>query len=239
MLFNDGNAEEATPHFEQAAEEEPNNGYILFERGRCSLVLNNAEAAKEDLEKAWDTIGVEPVDLTRTVSLPAIWAEAMLRLEQPGPIIERLDELAAPARGLSKMCEVYALALAMANRLDEAEDFIYAAAAKFERHDGFPHMMAGVLNRKGDWEGAIRALETTVGPSCGTGGCAPRAKHIPSLRDLIALYLANDKDLDRAGELLMHLEGALGVNMTKDDFALFVVCMRSGVITRPLPKPKP
>jgi len=225
LAMNSGALDKAKPALD-ALVEEHDEALIRLERARCALMMDDAAAAREDLERVWPALGDDPIDLGDSLSAPALWAEAMLRLEQPEPVIERLAALADPAAGRQQLTLFFGLALDKAERGDEAVDHWAAAARKFETNPLFPMHLAQALDRLGEWAEAVQVMEKSVAPSCASGSCATKPKHPPSIRVLIALYLKQKAKPDRAAELLMYLEQAMGPRMTREDFLLAAECYR-------------
>jgi hypothetical protein len=105
-------------------------------------------------------------------------------------------------------------------RDEELHPFLIKAATKFELVREFPLRLARLLERGGDWQRAMQCLEGVVLPSCSGGQCGPGGKHPASIRALIGLYLTHDVQLKRVGELLGHLEQALGGKLAAADYRL-------------------
>ncbi len=219
LAMNSGDTAAAKSMLDALAEQSDEPIY-RFERARCALMLGDAAAARADLEAVWPALGDDPVDLADHQSVPALWADALLRLGDAAPVADKLEPLADPALGREQLAFHYGAALIACQRHEEAVSHFAAARKKFEGNPLFPLMLAQALDHLDDWSSAVQCLEKSVGPSCAAGTCAIVPKHPPSIRMLIALYLKQNTRLDRAGELLMHLEQGAGGNMTRQDLLL-------------------
>lgn len=218
--FNNGDVDHAIEVYEGLMAELPNNSVLQFERGRCCLFKGEFEQARDLLEKAWSAFGDDFLDEAQSLSVPLLWADAMLALEKPNDVVLKLEPLADPRDGRPLVSQVYALALEAAGRLEEAKKFLVKAGSRFDRMPNFPFLLARVMEQMGDWQGAINVLESKVGPKCAGGSCGPNQKHPASMRMLIALYLEHKQNLSAAGDLLMHLESALKGNLSRSDLLM-------------------
>ena len=120
----------------------------------------------------------------------------------------------------------YVTALEHANRREEAIELLAPARKAFPGNPWFPYHLARNLDELGDGEEAAEVLEKSVAPSCATGACAAPPKHIPSIRYLIALYLGQQREPERARELLDHLEQGLQGNLQAEDLRLLAAFHR-------------
>lgn len=222
--LNEGRLEEARAVLERLADEDPADAVRRFERGRCRLHDGEYQAAREDLEAVWETLGDEPVDHAQTLSVPGLWAEAMIGLEKTGELLERLDGVADPSHGDPGLCGLYALALLKEEKLEEAERFLVQASSVFDRNPLFPFHLAELLKRQGRTAEAIDCLETSVKPSCSPGVCGQVPKHLPSLRLLARLHLDEGRSPKRVQELLDHISMALGGELGREDYLMTAEC---------------
>ena len=218
--LNEGRLEGALAALDELVEERREDPVIRFERGRCRLLLGDASGAASDFETVWEALGAAPVDLAGELSVPALWAEAMLAQGEAELVIGRLKTLAEPAAGYPTLTARYAESLLAAARNDEARELLVAAARRFPSQSIFPYHLARALVRLDDRPAAIDCLEAAIAPSCASGHCAKPAKHLPSLRALASLYLDAGDDIDRAGELLRLVARELRGRLTAEDFAL-------------------
>ncbi len=218
VALNEGRVAEAHESFEELATAGGDDPVILLERGRSRLASGQAEGAAADLEAAWPAFGDQPLDLAGEMSLPALWADAMLTLGRPQPVIERLAELVDPV-ATAPLCERYAQALLQAEQFAEARAFLTSAVVDNPVRPAFAFQLAGTLDGLGERPAAIDCLETAIAPSCATG-CAPRAKHLPSLRALAALYLEDGSHPQRVHELMTLVAQSLGGRLTGRDHSL-------------------
>ena len=217
--LNESRVEEAIEALDALLAGAPGDPVYLLERARCALILDDAEKACDCLEKAWPALGDEDLDLAGSLSVPGLWADAMLRLEKPRSVIERLENLADPTLGREFLCLHYGRALEMDKRLEDAVEHFRLATIKFERKPWFVLHLADALEALGRWQQAIQRLEKFVAPSCASGHCGV-PKHLPSIRRLAGLYLTHRVQPQRAKELLNHVAASLDGNLTREDFML-------------------
>ena len=218
VALNEGRVAEAHEAFEILAASADEDPVVRFERGRSRLAVGDVAGAVPDFEAAWPTFGDGALDLTGELSVPGLWAEAMLALGQPVPVIERLVKLADPIDA-APVSERYAQALMAAERLEDARDFLTAAVAKNPSRDLFAYQLAQTFEQLGERTAAIDCLEIAIAPSC-TTGCAPRQKYLPSFRALVSLYLADESQPERVHELMTVIARALGGRLTSGDHTL-------------------
>ncbi len=220
VQLNEGQVQEALEALEALAESWPEDPVYHLERGRCHLLLGHYEEARRDLEAVWEAFGDEPLDHSRSVSVPGLWAEAMLGLEQPAEVVERLDEVALPQEADPGLCYYYALALMVTKSYDRARSYLLAAITSYPQNPEFPHQLAAALHQGGRTGEAIDTLERAIAPSCSPAGCRRVALHLPSLRSLAGLYLGADGALERVHELLTLIAQAQGGRLAGEDYLL-------------------
>ncbi|MDJ0841472.1 MAG: tetratricopeptide repeat protein [Acidobacteriota bacterium] len=204
----------------------PDDPLIKLEAARCALMRDKPEEARELAEAVWGHFGDESLDLAHMLSVPAVWAEAMLRLEQPEEVSRRLAPIAANDRGNAHLTMLYASSLELSKRLEEAVEVLAPARKAFPGNPWFPFHLARTLDELGDWEEAISCLEASIAPSCAGGSCNRPRKHTPSIRYLIALYLGHQMETERVGELLSHLEEALNGQFQGEDLRMIAAYHR-------------
>lgn len=229
--LNEGRYREAAEVLERLAEAAPSDPVLRFERGRARLAVDDHAGAREDLEAAWPAFGDEPIDLTESMTVPGLWAEAALAGGDAEAVIERLEDLAAPRRNNPELSSLYAQALVAAERWDDARAFLVPAGETFPKRQDLPYLLGRVLHEVGERGLAIRCLESAVAPSCAGGSCARPPLHLPSLRLLTALHLEEaealhgDEDgervvarsLERTRDLLRWIAGAQGGQLAPGD----------------------
>jgi len=220
ILANTGRLAEARALFDQMVADNPTDPVIRFERARCALLQENAEQARQDLDEVARVLGDEPLDLGGSLFVAGLWSEAMLKLEKPAPVVERLQPLTQPDKGPPGLSLLYALALEKTGEIDEAIEVLFRTSRRFDRDPGFPLHIARILAQRGEHERAIDCLEISVAPSCSSGSCMGVAKHAPSLRLLISLYLEHQLKPKRVAELMLHLEQAVGGFRARPDLLL-------------------
>lgn len=226
VSLNKGEVESARSQIIDLLKSHADHPILLLERARCAIVENDAETARDCLERCWHTLGDGNLDDAGTLSVPGLWGEVMLTLQRPEVVIDRLDALAQPNNKRPHLCQIYALALEAANRLEEAKAFLVVAGTSFTRNPNFHFLLARVMEQKGETQGAIDVLERLVGPSCGSGNCGGQIKHPASIRLLVSLYLAHDLNKSRVGDLLLHLEEALQGRLSRQDLMMAAVYHR-------------
>lgn len=218
VAFNEGQTAVAHEAFEALGALSGEDPVVRFERGRSRMAHGDLEGAVTDFETAWQAFGAEPLDLTGELSVPALWADAMLALSKPDPVIERLAELTDPIAA-APLSERYAQALLMTQRFEEARDFLASTLVGNSGRDIFAYLLAEALKNLGERPAAIDCLETAITPSC-TTGCAPRAKFLPSFRALVSLYLEDESHHERVRELMTLVAQTLGGRLTHRDHSL-------------------
>ncbi len=216
--LHEGRLEGALEVLDELASGAPDDPALLLERGRGRLLAGDAAGARADFEAAWETWGDGVLDLAGTLSVPALWAEAMLTLGEAQPVAESLGSLAGEREDLA---EPYARALLSLERYDEASDFLAAAARSFPGDQELPHLLAAARERLGDRSGAIGCLEAAIAPSCAGGSCRRPPKHLASFRTLAGLYLAAEEPaLDRVRDLLTQVAQIRGGRLAAVDHQL-------------------
>lgn len=210
LALHDGRTAEALEALEEAVEELGETPEVRFERARARLVEGNLVGAREDLEAIWESFGDEPLDAAQTLSVPGLWAEAMLELGELEAMVARLDGVADPSYGDPALCARFSRGLVETGDLDRAADFLERCCAAFKRDPGFAFLLSEVLARRDDRSGAIEVLEVSIAPSCAGGSCGAPGKHLPSFRRLVELHLAEGgpENLQRVDSLLNHLAHA-------------------------------
>jgi hypothetical protein len=194
-------------------EKDRGDAILHFERGRCRLLAGDLEGAREDLEVAWEGLGDEPLDSAGSLSVPALWGESMLGLEQYDEMLDRLEPLVDPDSGEEQLILLYSQALMASGSTQRAADLL--AETMSASPGGYPEIsrhLALALDSLGQRPQAIAVLEASIAPSCATGQCAKPPKHLPSFRLLAKLLLddGGEAAVDRAGDLLEQMDRALG-----------------------------
>lgn len=218
--LNEGRLEEALAAFDALAATEPDDPAVRLERGRCRLLSGDPAGAREDFEAAWPALGDRPLDTSGELSVPALWAEAVLAAGEPGTVGDRLAELAGPDGDDPELLALRGRALLEVGEpaaLEEVREVLEAGVGRFPARQDLPYLLAGALRRLGRPDRASATLEAAIAPSCATGSCKKPPLHLPSVRALVALYLDPEGDpeedeegLARAGELLSLLLQARG-----------------------------
>jgi tetratricopeptide (TPR) repeat protein len=202
VALNDGDAEAARTVFERHAAEDPEDPIPRLELGRCQLQAGNHAEARTYFESVWEAFGDEPIDLAGTLSLPSLWADALLGMEEYEPILERMAELARPEEDSPGLSYRFAVAQMNAGRLSDARDFLMRCALVFEGDQDFALLLARVTEELGDRAEAIQVLEQAIAPSCAVGRCGTPAMHTASLRTLARMHLDQGDNPQRAREVL-------------------------------------
>jgi tetratricopeptide (TPR) repeat protein len=208
-----GQPEKALETLDALVDEAPDDPVRRFERGRARLLRADAPGAQEDFEAAWDQWGEIYLDRAGSLSVAGLWAEALLDQKKPEPILERLADVAQPRNGQPDLSLPYAIALVMAEKVEEATAFLGEAIGRFKEPD-FPHLLGQLLVKDDRPDEAVQVLETAIAPSCASGNCAKPPLHVPTARSLIDLYLGREEpseaDLERTETLFTHLAQRLG-----------------------------
>jgi len=209
--LNGNRPEAALPALEELADKDPSDPVLRLERGRCRLAGGDAEGARADLEAAWAELGPQPLDLAGNFSVPGLWAQAMLQLEEPRALVDRISEEApAPEAMDPELRELYAGALLAIGEPEEALDFLGRASNFHPRHQELYRLQAVALRQLDERDEAIAVLEQAIAPSCATGNCARPPFHLPSLHLLATLLFEDPRDLERGVEVLELLVRASG-----------------------------
>lgn len=228
VWLNEGSAEEAWEALEGLTAADPGDPVLRLERGRCRLMLAEPELALEDFEAVWETFGDEPLDVAATISVPTLWAEAMLALKRPAELVERLAAVSDPAEGDIGLCHRYALALVAAEDHQGAETYIQNAREHFPKDPEFPHLLAGLFQAAGRSVDAIDTLEEQIRPACTGPNCSRHPLYIPSVRSLAGLYLDENRNIERARELVELIAVRQGTLRGEDFLLLAEYHERSG-----------
>ncbi|MEM7480398.1 MAG: hypothetical protein AAF481_04435 [Acidobacteriota bacterium] len=209
--LNEGRFAEASAGFEDLVAADPGDPVLRLERGRCRLATGEAAGAREDFDIAWETFGDTPLDRAGDLSVPRLWTEAALEAGDSEAVVERLADplLENPANSGPELAELFGVALLNLERLDEARDFLAAAAQQYPRTPAFPYLLARALEALELKDQAVACLETAIAPSCASGNCSKPPLHLPSTRALARLYLDQEPpNLARADQLLGLIYGA-------------------------------
>lgn len=218
--LNEGRAEEALAAFDDLVARNGSDAVLHFERGRARLMLEQWQGAREDFEAAWSQLGDEPVDRAGDLMPPALWGEAALGTGDAAAVLDRLRQLAKPEAGWPNLIHLYSRALLEEERFEEARDHLAAAHRHYPRRQDFSHGLASVLERLGERALAIRVLEVAVAPSCASGSCSKQPLHLPSLRLLATLHLAEGRAGDRVEDLLRWISRGQGGELAPEDWRL-------------------
>ena len=97
--LNEGRLDEARAAYDQLVVADPDDAILRLERGRCRLMAGDPVGAREDLEAAWPALGDEPLDQQEKLSVPLLWAEACLEMDDAEAVIQGLTDLAGFADG--------------------------------------------------------------------------------------------------------------------------------------------
>lgn len=242
LAINDGEPAVAVVLLDSLVEAQSDDPVLRLERGRCRLMLGDAPGARQDLELAWEELGDDPLDRAESLRLPSLWAEAALESADPGPVLERLHDLARPENGDPDLTAVYGSALVQDGRLAEARRFLARAIEVFPKRPDLPLALAQVLATVDERQLAIDLLERSIAPSCAGGNCGQPPLHLPSLRALAALHLGmrpqpavsadepattaaaafapTATNLDRVEDLMRWIAGAQGGRLSGVDHLL-------------------
>lgn len=242
--LNEGRLEEALATFDALAAAEPDDPAVRLERGRCRLLSRDPAGAREDFEAAWPALGDRPLDASGELSVPALWAEAVLAQGDAETVAERLAELTGDEASDPELVALRGRALLEVGPTahPEARELLSSAQARHPARQDLPYLLAVVLERMGETDRALATLESAVAPSCATGSCRKPPLHRPSARLLVRLHLdraaaaigapaggspgaasgqdPGDAALERAGDLLAHLFQAAGDQPAPEDEAL-------------------
>ncbi len=200
--LNEGRAEDALDALDTLLDKSPEEGILLLERGRALLLLHRTEEARSAFEAAWDDVGEEPLDEGGALSLPGLWAEATLAEGDHLAVVERLEDLASPSRGRTDLFQLYAGTLVAAQGKEAAEPYIREALRYLPGQSDLVLLMAGILASTDRLDEAITGLEASIAPSCASGSCGRKGKHLPSFRLLAELHLEKGEDIGRCRELM-------------------------------------
>ena len=181
------------------------------------------EQGVEDEEAA---IGDDPPDAPGALSLPLLWAETAMELEQHDRVVEKLAGPAAPDQRQPALSHLLAMAHIELRQFDDAAVLLKKCPKTFPGEPVFPQLMAQVQVSLNDPEEAIETLERAIAPSCAGGGCRAPALHLPSARMLASLHLDQGSGTDRAREILELIQGSRRGRLEWADLALLARCER-------------
>ncbi len=204
--LSNGRFDEARSAFDQLLVAEPDDPIFRLERGRCRLMAGEPVGAREDLEAVWPALGDEPLDQAEELSVPLLWAEACLDLDDPEAVIQGLTDLAGFAHGTDPVSEpaalVFGRALLAAGRLEEAVDYLQDAVDVFGIPSAVTRLLADALVRTGQVDQAIDLLQQKIAPSCVSGSCGAPRLDVAAARTLATLYLDQTPDGEEPTELV-------------------------------------
>lgn len=227
VAFNGGEVDEALELFDGLYELQPQDPIVRFERSRCLLAKDRLEEAAAELEAVWEDLGTEALDRAGQISVPLLWAEARLGLEQYDEVAERLAPVATLERRDEGLMEAYASALVKLEEPKQALAYL-GPVIDYSGRPVFRHLAAQALIQADQRRQAADLLEEVIAPAC-RAGCSRDALYRPAARTLIGLYMAEDKALDRAGEVAQILVNLAGPTLQKEDAEILVAYFdRSG-----------
>jgi len=225
--LNEGRTAEALAAFESLGAEAPEDAALRLELGRARLLSGDAVAARDDFAAAWEVLGDEPLDAGGSQYVAALWAEAALAAGEAGAVVERLAPLAAPESGPPEICRLHATALLAAGRLTDAVGYLEEVTALLPKDAELNLLAAQALAASGAPGRAIAGLEQVVAASCGAGGCATPAAHLPSFRLLARLHLTAGGRPERARELIALVANAQRGALGAEDHAILAEYYRA------------
>ena len=218
VRLNEGDHKTALEALDALVAENPDDPILRLERGRARLAAEDAEAS-EDLERAWDALGAEPLDRAGHLSLPALWGDTRLSQGEAGLVAERLAPLAEPRGSDLELTKVFGQALLAQKQFEEAAPFLAQAWDSHPRVHDLPFLLALALRGRQNPDDAIAVLERAVAPACGPAGCSPSALHLPSMHLLMELHLEAG-DPERTRELLELVAGVRGGRLGRKELLL-------------------
>jgi len=222
--LNEGRSSSAVVGLEElvaaSPEDFPQDALLLLTLGHARLLSGDETAAEDDLAAAWAAFGDRQLETAVALDLPALWAEAALATGSTEQVIDRLEPLAGAQSGSPELQRLFATALIAADRLDDAIGYLDTVLSRGPNGPELSLMMAEALADNRQPAEAIAFLERAVAPSCGGGGCSRPAPHLPSLRFLAGLHLANGEQPERARELLALIANEQQGQLTAEDLAL-------------------
>jgi tetratricopeptide (TPR) repeat protein len=224
--LNEGRVAAAREAFERLAATAADDAVLRLELGRARFLDGESVAAGEDFAAAWEGLGDEPLDAGGSQFVAALWAEAVLASGGAEEVVERLALLAMPEKGDPEICRLYAVALLAAERREEALRYLEAVTFQLPLDAELNLLTARALAASGEDARAIAGLEQAIAASCGAGGCATPAAHVPSLRLLARLHLQRNNP-ERARELIAHVASAQHGVLTGEDHAILAEYYRS------------
>lgn len=220
VAMNTGRTQEAAETLDALLEGSPHESAFLFERARCALFSGEYERARDLLEKVWPALGDDPIDDNGILSVPALWAETCLLLEQPKSVLGRLSTGDARIAENPKLAMLWTQALTMDGQIEEAIQFLAPCVRKHPQQPLFAVMLAQLLEKNGEWAEAIEFLETLLAGSCNVNVCGPSPALLPSLRFLAGLRLRHQASLDRVSEILNLVAQILRGRLSSEDLLL-------------------
>lgn len=225
--LNNGRLDVARPLFDQLIVAEPDDPILRLERGRCRLMAGDPVGAREDLEAAWPALGDEPLDQGEELSVPLLWAEACLEMDDAEAVIQGLADLAGFADGTEPASPAAALvfgrALLAADRTRDAVRFLGEAVEALGISSGVTRLLADALVRTGEREQIDRAidlLQEKIAPSCASGNCSAPPLDVAAARTLATLHLdrtpEGEEPPEVVGELIARINQAQGGLVPED-----------------------
>jgi len=175
---------------------------ILLERARTLMAQGHYEEARVDLDKIWDFFGTDSLDLAGNTSIPFLWSDCSLQLNEPDKVLDRCHAMISVKNGNPNLILLIGIALGDTGHPEEAVDLLLEMSKRNDMPE-FIYYAARILNAEGEWKNAISVLEKKVTPSCVTGQCYAPPMHLPSLHLLVSIYVEHKVGLERAHELLV------------------------------------
>jgi len=216
--LNEGRLNEARAAYDRLVVADPDDPILRLERGRCRLMAGDPVGAREDLEAAWPALGDEPLDHQEKLSVPILWAEACLEMDDAEAVIQGLTDLAGFADSTEPAnpdtAAIFGRALLEAGRAADAVDYLGGVVEGFGLQTEATWMFADALVQNGELDRAIEVLERKIEPSCATGQCSKPPLDSVAAATLARLYLDRTPEgelpPERVGDLLNMIAHAQG-----------------------------
>ena len=179
---------------------------VRFERARASIAAGKLPAAASDLMQFGDSVGHQRIGNHHTAVMMVQTLAQLGRAEEAlERIIPEIERTQTPQDQLV-MRSAEAQLLFSLGRDEEADDKTSTLLRESSRDMGLVKLLSRIRNRRGQRINAMAILEDGLNRCCSAPGkCGSQPLDLEAVRMLVTMYLEDNIEPKRAGELLRDL----------------------------------